>query len=219
MPGTSPTVESVTCAQGDAESGLVLHDPEEIAHSVVVVQRFAHAHEDDVAQAFAGPGEDARDMPDLRDHFPRGEMPAESALPGGAEHAALGAAGLRADAGGVPVALAHEHGLDGLTVREAQEVLSREAVGAERLAGNLRQRERVPAAQRVEFAVAGEVAGERVGEVAMDAFPVRQRLAGAEPVRAQPGGGFDAGQTGEVDGGGGKDGRNHGASGTAAGEW
>ena len=69
-------------------------------------------------------------VPDLVHDLGRLEVPLESQLPGGAERAADGTAGLRADAQRVPLArpapgrVVHEHGLDEQAVGQATERLS-----------------------------------------------------------------------------------------------
>jgi hypothetical protein len=45
--GTRPTVDSVT-PRADVQPVLVVEHPQRLHHVVVVVQRLAHAHEDDV---------------------------------------------------------------------------------------------------------------------------------------------------------------------------
>ena len=74
--------------------------------------------------------ENAAGVQDLGDDFAGPQVADESHLPGGAEHAAHRAAGLRADADGVPAGVAHEHRFDGLAVVEAQQELAGEAVAA-----------------------------------------------------------------------------------------
>ena len=65
----------------------------------------------------------------LADDLPGREVSGVAALPGGAEHAAHGAADLRTHAGGRPAAVAHEHRLDDFAVGQPEQVLAREAVG------------------------------------------------------------------------------------------
>ena len=69
-------------------------------------------------------------MEDLGDDFARSQVADETHLAGGAEDAAHGATGLGAEACGVAAGVAHEDGLDGLTVVEAEEVFAGLAVGA-----------------------------------------------------------------------------------------
>ena len=77
-------------------------------------------------------------MQDLGDDFAGPQVADESHLAGGAEHAAHRAAGLGADADGVPSVVAHQHGFDGLAVIEAQQELARQAVAAADLVDDFR---------------------------------------------------------------------------------
>ena len=65
----------------------------------------------------------------LANDLPGGEVARVAALPGGAEHAAHGAADLRTHAGGGSAAVAHEHRLDDFAIRQPEQILAREAVG------------------------------------------------------------------------------------------
>ena len=134
--------------------GRVPQDGDGLHHGVVVVQWFAHAHEDDVAQPFmpmehrgvtrVGQGWDCGlrlvragsrfaqhpvHMQYLADDLPGREVSGVAALSGGAEHAAHGAADLRTHAGGGPAAVAHEHRLDDFAIGQPEQVLARESVG------------------------------------------------------------------------------------------
>ena len=68
-------------------------------------------------------------MQHLADDLPGREVARVAALPGGAEHAAHGAADLRAHAGGGSTAVAHEHRLDDFAIGQPEQVLARESVG------------------------------------------------------------------------------------------
>lgn len=122
---------------GEGEAAVVAQDVDGAHDGVVVVQRFAHAHEDDVAEAFAGGGggrcgvgaEGAGDVGGLGDDFAGGEMAGVAHLAGGAENAAHGASDLARDAGGDAAGEAHENGFDAFGVGEGEEVFTREAVG------------------------------------------------------------------------------------------
>ena len=106
-----------------------LHD------GIIVMKGFSHSHEDDVAQLAypCGAAQGARDVYDLRHDFGRRQIAAVSHLPGGAEHAAHGAADLAADARGHTARESHEDGFNSLAVREPQEELPREAVAGVRM--------------------------------------------------------------------------------------
>ena len=108
--------------------------------AVVVVQRLAHAHQNQVAQALLRidgvqnpPG-----VQDLRDDFPRPQMADEAHLPGRAKHTAHRATGLGAHADRVPSVVAHQHRLDGLAVAQAQQEFSGQPVGAADFVRHLR---------------------------------------------------------------------------------
>ena len=97
---------------------------------VDIVQRFAHSHHDEVSHAFPRMGllEDAAGVQDLGDDFAGPQVAHEAHLTGGAKYAAHGAAGLGADANGVPTVVSHQDGLDSLTVLQAKQELAGAAV-------------------------------------------------------------------------------------------
>src|SRR5205085_8435495 len=95
----------------EVEPFRIADDIDRLHHRVVVVQRLPHPHEHDVAKRVAGLAEGADDVVDLGDDLARMKIPGEATLPGRAEHAALRAAGLRAQAGGMAAGEAHLHRL------------------------------------------------------------------------------------------------------------
>lgn len=117
-------------AGGEGEAFVVGEDVYGRERVVVVVQGFAHTHEDDVAQAFATCLQEAVYEEGLGDDFAGGEVTLEAHLAGGAEDAAHGAAGLGADAGGGAAFEFHEDGFDGFAIGEGEEEFAGEAVAA-----------------------------------------------------------------------------------------
>ena len=93
------------------------------------MQRLAHAHEDEVAKRRAVCAQRALGEEDLGDDFAGAQMADESHLPRGAKHAAHRATSLRAHTNGVAARVAHDDGLDGLRIVEAEEKFARESVG------------------------------------------------------------------------------------------
>ena len=153
-------------ARTDGQAVVVGEDVDGGHGVVVVVERFAHAHEDDIAQAVAFSGEDAPDVEHLGHDFARGEMAGEAHLPGGAEDAAHGAADLGGDAGGVPAGELHDDRFDGLTVRQSQQVFARQPVAA---AGFQRDRQRL---QRRPLRQLGQQLRAHVGQIGKGGGPV-----------------------------------------------
>ena len=148
MPGTQPTVEMPVrrCVMPTSGSRR-----QRLEHVVEVHHRLAHAHEHEVVD-----GLDAAEVQHLVEDLGRGEVAAELHRAGGAERARERAAGLRADADrAAPVAVAHEHGLDGATVVGVEERLDR-AVGRVRLTHQL---------ERAERHLFGELRAQRGGKI------------------------------------------------------
>jgi DNA-binding MarR family transcriptional regulator len=88
-------------------------------HRVEVQHRLAHAHEDRVVHVL-----NAAEVEGLVEDLPRRQVAAKAHRPGRAERAGERAAGLRGEAERAPaVAVAHEHGLDRVAVRGAEESL------------------------------------------------------------------------------------------------
>lgn len=122
---------------GEGEAAVVAQDVDRAHDGVVVVERFAHAHQDDVAEPFAGGvcgrggggAEGAGDVSGLGDDFAGGEMARVAHLAGGTKDAAHGAADLAGDAGGDAARETHKNGFDALGVAEGEEVFARETVG------------------------------------------------------------------------------------------
>lgn len=103
--------------------------PDRSDHPLVVGERLAHPHEDDVAQPRRTPGDLAvtqrpHTVDDLVHDLAGGQVPVEAGLSGGAERAVHPAARLRADAHGHPVRVAHQHGLDERAVEEPPQRLA-----------------------------------------------------------------------------------------------
>jgi hypothetical protein len=106
---------------------------------LVVGQRLAHPHEHDVRQppgpagpALRRPGGRPPGPHDLLDDLADGQVAVEAGLPGGAERARHGAAGLGADAHRRPVGVVHEHGLDAGAVGQPPQPLHGVAAVADR---------------------------------------------------------------------------------------
>ncbi len=87
------------------------------------MQRFAHAHHDNIGDVVARLRQFAGKIEHLRHDFAGGQIAEEAHLPGGAEDAAHGAAGLGADAEGAPLFVFHEHGFDEVGRRAVERAL------------------------------------------------------------------------------------------------
>jgi len=98
------------------EAGLIVEKTAGAQRLVVVVERLAHAHEDDVGHAALVVSEQSREMEHLVDHLLSREIAAQTETTGGAESAPDGAADLGRHAHGGAFRIGHEHGLDGVTV-------------------------------------------------------------------------------------------------------
>lgn len=175
--------------EGDA--AVVGEDVEGVHDGVVVMHRLAHAHHDHVAEFSVGKiaREDAADVEDLGDDFAGAEVADEAHLPGGAEDAAHGAAGLGADADGVATVVTHEDGFDGLAVAEFEEEFAGEAVAAADVFddGGLIEEPRFPFAD-VFFDPTLERRGEIEGGEVEVAFAVNGAEKGARVVGEDAGG-------------------------------
>ena len=125
MPGTTPTVDTV---RWRAESPASRVQPRQrLEHRFDVGERLAHAHVDDVGDALRRVVLRAEDLlADLADV----EVALEPGLAGRAERAAHRASGLRRDADGGAVAVAHEDGLDLRAVGGAPQPLDGHALVA-----------------------------------------------------------------------------------------
>jgi hypothetical protein len=144
----------------EPESASIVQGGDGLEHAIEVQERLAHTHEDDVRQVALPCGEAAGRAADLVDDLGRVEVPREAQLPGGAERAADGAAGLARDAQRVPLAasrrgrVVHQHRLDRHAVPQSMKRLFRspaisqdqvvvdDRVPAERLVHRLAQRRR-----------------------------------------------------------------------------
>ncbi len=92
-----------------------------VEHVVEVQHRLAHSHEDAVVD-----GLEAAEVERLVDDLPGGQVAAELHRPGRAERARQRAPGLRRDADrATTVAIAHQHGLDRMSVVRVEERLDR----------------------------------------------------------------------------------------------
>ena len=113
-------------------------------HLVEVHQRLAHPHEDEMVDRL-----DAPEMKHLVQDLRRGQIAAEGHRAGGAEGAGQRTARLRRDADGPPpVAVAHQHRLDGVPVRGAEERLHGAVAGAG-LGHEIERRERNALVERL----------------------------------------------------------------------
>ena len=108
----------------EVETGLVVEQTAGAQRLVVVVERLAHAHEDDVGDATPVVAEQPRKVEHLVDHLLGREIAAQAQAPRGAEGATHGAADLRGHAHGGAFGVGHEHGLDGVTVGSHEEGLA-----------------------------------------------------------------------------------------------
>ena len=136
MPGTQPTVEIVVRRWVMPTSGSRRARGE---HVVEVHHRLAHAHEHQVVDRL-----DAAEVQHLVEDLARRQVAAELHRARRAERARQRAAGLRGDADrAAPVAVAHQHGLDGAAVVRVEERLDG-AVGAVRLVRRARATRTAP---------------------------------------------------------------------------
>ena len=115
----------------------VVQHPDGLEHRLRVEERLAHAHVDDVVYLAA---DFLFNSGDLSRYLSNAEVAHEAREPRRAEGALQRAADLRRNAGGQPVALLHQHGLDGLAVAQPPEELAR-AVRGPLLARELRESE------------------------------------------------------------------------------
>ena len=103
----------------DVQAVGVVHQLQKFQHGVQVVHGFADAHQHDVGDGRSGvlPGENY-----LIQQLPRRQVPDLARDGGRAEGAPHPASHLRGDAHGVPVAVAHQDGLNAVAVRQLPEV-------------------------------------------------------------------------------------------------
>ena len=120
--GSRPTVDSVTRRGGSAEPVLVGQDPQRLHRLVVVVQRLAHAHQDDV-EGLVLQVERVCQHANLADDFASRQVADQAHLARQAERAGHGAADLRRDAEGHGRRVGNEDRLDLSAVGEAQQKL------------------------------------------------------------------------------------------------
>ena len=96
----------------------IVHRPEEPRDRLIIIEGFAHAHQDDMVDGFAAlPHADH----DFLQHLPAFEAADAAADGGSAEAAAHVAADLGGDAQGVAVFVGHEHRFHALAVRHAEQ--------------------------------------------------------------------------------------------------
>jgi hypothetical protein len=101
---------NVTCAE--VEALRVVHGVTRRQHLVVVQERLAHAHHDDVPDGRPAVAQDAGQRQELLDDLARPQAAPEAHLAGRAERAGERAARLGREAGRAPAAMAHRHRLD-----------------------------------------------------------------------------------------------------------
>ena len=94
-------------ARADSERPRRVENSQRAKDVFVVGQRFAHAHENQIADAFAG---NFLNLQNLIHNFGSSQVPADAIESAGAKPTAVGAADLRGNADGVPVTLAGETG-------------------------------------------------------------------------------------------------------------
>ena len=117
MPGSQPTVETPVRRWRDARRRAAARAASSTC--VDVHQRLAHAHEHEVVDRL-----DAAEVQHLVEDLRGGQVAAEAHRPGRAERAGQRAARLRGDADrAAPVAVAHQHRLDGAAVGGVEERL------------------------------------------------------------------------------------------------
>jgi len=122
----------------DIQSAAIADDFERGHHRVVIVQRFAHAHEHKIPQtAFATRMQQATRLMHLRDDLARAQMSPESHLPRRAKHTAHRATCLRAQTRCETGAITHDNRLDGFAVVEAQKQFPRPSVIARDFANHV----------------------------------------------------------------------------------
>ena len=193
----------------EGESVGIAQDVDGVHDRVVVVERLAHAHEHEVAQAGGrgfvtyyvtpvsgsfrasvtyyvtlcgvGGAEGAGDVDGLGDDFAGREVARVAHLAGGAKHAAHRAADLAADAGRDAAGVAHEDGLDAFGVGEGEEVFVGEAVARGGLEGGGQDAEvGVGGEPRAEFRRQLGHGVERRGEPDVEIVPEPRDVHGVE---------------------------------------
>ncbi len=126
--GRPPPSTRRSSARRQPEPRRVVEQATGAERLVVVVERLAHAHEDDVGDpALALGAKDAGEVQDLVDDLLGRQVPPQPEPAGGAEAAPDGAADLRRDADGGAARHEHEDGFDRMAVRRREERLARRA--------------------------------------------------------------------------------------------
>ena len=146
-------------ARGQPEAVGVVEQAAGAQRLVVVVERLAHAHEDDVGHAASAVvAQHAGEVQDLVDDLLGASGPRRSpSLPGGAERAAHGAADLRGDADrGAAPATSMSTASTGWPSAVANSVLRAVPLGAARVSTSVSDTRRQPLGQRLR---AGPAAG------------------------------------------------------------
>ena len=158
---------------------LVQH-PQRLHGRIVVVQRFAHAHQDDV-EGFVEKVERLGEQPDLGGDLSRRQVPHEAHLAREAERATHRAAHLCRDAEGLCRRIGNEDGFNLLAVRQLQHELLRAVLrdvalgdGGERNSGLVDER-RAQALAQVRHL--GEVDDAAPPDPAVDLFGVETLVA------------------------------------------
>mgnify|MGYP000846358341 CR=1 FL=1 len=122
--------------QSDIQPVRVRHQPEKLHHVVVVVQRLADTHHDDVGDALA---EVALRRDDLPQQFARHEIAHLAPDGGRAEAAPHPAPDLRGNADRAPVLVGHDDRLHAVAVRQPEQVLDSPVQPADQFAPHVRQ--------------------------------------------------------------------------------
>ena len=165
-------------ARADVHAVLRAHEPEERQRIVVIVQRLAAAHQNDVCDGTLvpllrqnvppGAGDEAK-------HFARLEIPYAPVQRGGAERAAHFAADLRGNAQRVTVMIPHQHAFDKVSVLEFIEVFDRFVLQTYEFFVNPRAAE----------GQGGKLLPQRPGEVGHALRPLAAREPGKHLLRAK----------------------------------
>ena len=168
-------------AHADAQAALYPQNPKEFHHVVVVIQRFAAAHQHDVADLLALRRQYAVGADNLPQHLRRGQAARAAVQRGSAERAPHAAAHLGGQAERVAVFVAHQHAFDDVAVRQAVKQFDR----AVELRFN-----RLQHGNRVRHAVFIQRFAKRLGQVAhllkvRALMQPRKHLPGAEGGLAQ----------------------------------
>src|SRR5699024_3825664 len=103
-------------ARTDIQTVIMIDDPEELHHLVVVLKRLPDAHDDDAAHALIRFIQGFLDLKHLGNDFSRFKVAFQSAQRRSTEDAADAAADLRCDTDRIAVVMTHQDGLDRIAV-------------------------------------------------------------------------------------------------------